>query len=363
MIFSCTYNSLFTLMLRRSLLIAALFMCVLFSACKDSRTESTDPQSGNYVVIRNAQEDQVQLTVRLDRSEAVVGDPIKLVIDVTAPDGFDVEMPSWEDAIGPFSIDDRYTPLDVPEGNLRRWVHRYTLSTFESGELDFPEVEVKFTASGVDGISQADETASCATEPIPLKIHSVLGSGAGPEAHRDIRGAVDVPLKRSWLWLWWSLGIVCVLVIVAVFFLYRHRSIDTSEIQPELPPHIWAQQELDRLFADDLFAQSRIQEFYFRLSDIVRRYIERQFGLMAPERTTDEFLREANQHDQLAKFHQELLSDFLRAADMVKFALYRPASEEGNAAGEAARTFILETAPVPSNTQDAESPDRQEITA
>ena len=36
----------------------------------------------------------------------------------------------------------------------------------------------------------------------------------------------------------------------------------------------------------------RIKEFYQRISDILRHYIENRFGLHAPERTTEEFLVE-----------------------------------------------------------------------
>ena len=87
--------------------------------------------------------------------------------------------------------------------------------------------------------------------------------------------------------------------------------------------------------------------FYTRLSDIVRQYIERRFMIMAPERTTKEFLREAARRGELTIGHKELLAGFLRAADMVKFALHLPAAIDCDDAFRSAGAFVDETIPTP----------------
>ena len=349
----------------RSILSCAVgFLGMLLCSCQESQTELTKDQGNNSTITRTAQKDQVHLSVELDRSDAVVGDPIVLTIEVTAPDGYNVEMPSWDDSIDSFNIDEHFTPPDVPEGNQRRWSHQYTISTFESGEVEFPAVEISFTPAADESSGNTQTVEACATQPILLTIHSFVGGDAGREAHRDIRGMVEVPLPRSLIWIWWLIGGVClVIVTTAIVVLRRHRALLTPALEPELPPHVWALQELDRLHADDLFRHNKVQEFYFRLSDIVRNYIERRFGLMAPERTTEEFLREAHHHTVLSETHQQLLSDFLTAADMVKFALYRPVAEEGNTAGQAARNFVEETTPTPSTAQPTDAPQLQEVSS
>ena len=113
-----------------------------------------------------------------------------------------------------------------------------------------------------------------------------------------------------------------------------------------MPPHEWAFAELQRLAADKLVEQSRFQEFYFRLTDIARRYIERRFSIMAPEQTTEEFLRATRADPILTSDHKDLLGRFLRAADMVKFARHEPTGEEADAAFAAGRGFVEQTAPV-----------------
>jgi hypothetical protein len=81
-----------------------------------------------------------------------------------------------------------------------------------------------------------------------------------------------------------------------------------------------------------------------RLSDIVRRYVERRFGIRAPEQTTKEFLAEASRHPSIVEGHRVLLSGFMRTADRVKFAAERPGSTDCDRAFDAANGFVEETA-------------------
>ena len=71
-----------------------------------------------------------------------------------------------------------------------------------------------------------------------------------------------------------------------------------------------------------------VEEFYTRLSDIVRRYLEGQLGLRAPERTTEEFLYEVSRDHALSAEHKELLGAFLQESDLVKFARFRPGADD-----------------------------------
>ena len=89
--------------------------------------------------------------------------------------------------------------------------------------------------------------------------------------------------------------------------------------------------------------RGEIEPFYTRLSDIVRRYLEDQFGLRAPERTTEEFLQVVSRGSGLSPAHQALLGAFLQESDLVKFARYRPALPDLERAYAAADTFVSES--------------------
>ena len=68
--------------------------------------------------------------------------------------------------------------------------------------------------------------------------------------------------------------------------------------------------------------------FCILVSDTVRFYLEERFKFHAPERTTEEFLRELGDTDLLADEQKESLGRFLESCDLVKFAKYEPGENE-----------------------------------
>ncbi|UCD75934.1 MAG: hypothetical protein JSV91_03240 [Phycisphaerales bacterium] len=333
---------------RRAIAIAVLVLaCVGFSAGCESRTQPSSA-GGDGAVERTAERGPVRMSVRADRSEVSVGDAIEMLVEVVAEPGVDVEMPVLEDTLSPFEVRDRRTPPDIPDGDKRRWTHQYTLCTFDSGDLEIPPLTVRFTDRRVrsdDEESQGEPVSSdLVSEPVRIHVDSALAAEFDPAAYRDIKDAVDVPVDRQFPYTWAIvIGAALIILIILTLILLRRRK--TAEAAPvALPAHVWALGQLDGLADERLLQRGSIQEFYFRLSSIVRQYIERRFALMAPERTTDEFLREAGRSQALRGEHKNMLAGFLRAADMVKFALHMPPVEEGDSAMVAARSFIEQTA-------------------
>ena len=150
---------------------------------------------------------------------------------------------------------------------------------------------------------------------------------------RDIKGLVPVPFNWWWLAL---LALVLLLVCVVVWW-WKRRQPKTAPkpVAPPPTPLEIALAALQRLREADL----PVAEFYTQLADIVRQFIEGRFGLHAPERTTEEFLAEAN----LTERHLALLRTFLVEADLVKFARHRPGQADRQRAFAAAENFVRES--------------------
>ena len=153
---------------------------------------------------------------------------------------------------------------------------------------------------------------------------------------RDIKGLV--PLPHNWWWL-------CLLLILAAALAYwlwkRRQSTDATPALPPLTPYELAIRALQQLREDNPPAE----EFYTRLSDIVRHYLEGRFRLHAPEQTTEEFLYEVSENNVLTREHKDLLGAFLQESDLVKFARHHPEPADMQRALEAADKFVHDTQP------------------
>lgn len=98
--------------------------------------------------------------------------------------------------------------------------------------------------------------------------------------------------------------------------------------------------ELDRLLKKGLPGRGRYKDFYVELTMVVRRYIQRQHGVKAPHLTTEEFFEATRNAPTFPKSTLDELIDFLRKADMVKFAGVEATPETTDDATESAKTYI-----------------------
>ena len=85
--------------------------------------------------------------------------------------------------------------------------------------------------------------------------------------------------------------------------------------------------------------------FVADLSGVVRVYLQERFGLRAPHRSTEEFLREAAASDLLSDDHRSLLGAFLTRADPVKFARRSAGYDLRKDLLDAGRSFVTSTDP------------------
>ncbi len=119
------------------------------------------------------------------------------------------------------------------------------------------------------------------------------------------------------------------------------RRIDPGPPVDPRPAHVIAYAELEALLALNLPADGRVGEFYVRLSEIVRRYLGRRFGIDAPEMTSDQIRAWATLQGE--RFGAEVrlgLDDFLAETDLVKFADFSPTESEISTVTRQARGLI-----------------------
>jgi hypothetical protein len=142
----------------------------------------------------------------------------------------------------------------------------------------------------------------------------------------------EPPPGTRWPWL-------AVLLPLLLLPLLRRRE---AKAPPAIPAHKVANDALARLDALDLLSAGDVEAYFVYLSAILRDYVEHRFGVRAPERTTQEFLREASAAPELAT-HGALLANFLQQADAVKFAGQRPSQDVATDARQTVAGFVAAT--------------------
>ena len=98
--------------------------------------------------------------------------------------------------------------------------------------------------------------------------------------------------------------------------------------------------ELDRLLKRELPRRGKYKDFYVELTMVVRRYVQRKYGIRAPNLTTEEFFAELRQSNRTEMRHLHELESFLESADMVKFAGIEATPEMATSATENARNYL-----------------------
>lgn len=85
------------------------------------------------------------------------------------------------------------------------------------------------------------------------------------------------------------------------------------------------------------------KEFFTRVADIARRYMENRFNVRAPHMSTEEFLYSLKISGHLNEDQKAALKEFLNSCDMVKFAQYAPTIKEAERNFDLARKLVEDT--------------------
>jgi hypothetical protein len=139
-------------------------------------------------------------------------------------------------------------------------------------------------------------------------------------------------------WVWLSLVI---LIGVAAAVIKRRRRAVTPQADVAAHAQEDALAELEKARA--LLSPENSRAYGIEVSNIVRRYIERRFGLLAPRRSTEEFLNEAAASAKLQPEYRTLLAEFLGCCDLLKFGRALAELPELEAQHTAAVRFVTET--------------------
>lgn len=321
---------------------AALLALTLLTGCRrdsDRRDHAAPPDPNEPGLSATVTPQQVRF-----------GDVVTLTLEARLPADEDVRWPSLE-ALDGFDVIDTEDddPRATPTG-LLRWRRTVDLAPTRSGQLEIPPLTVERVAAA-DPAATIQKPRELTSEPLAVRVASLLQPGDTISQPRAVTGplaaerpAADTPsLGLPW-WAWLALSGGAVLLAIAAVWLVVRLTRSQAATPSADATALAALANLERQRLTDA---GRVREHYYRLSEIVRTYIERRFGWHAPEMTTPEFLASIGREGQsLGEREVGHLRAFLEACDLVKYAASTPDPLAAAAAVESARAFIRATAPI-----------------
>ena len=278
-----------------------------------------------------------RIAVSLTASPAAVAldQPLFLTLSLSAPAAFAVQLPPLDDRFEGFRLEGAYEAGVHSENGRTRRDFNIRLTPLPAPEYRLKPMAVTYRESP-DGPGGWIKTRPIVFTAVPLPKATGLSPMAPPLPVR--------PSPRE-------IGLILLLLAVtagAAYGLYRliRRAVRAVRLR-QMSPRERALLELDQLLHRRLVEQGLIKEFYFELTLVVRRYIERRHGIRAPEQTTEEFLASAGANPRFTPDVLDKLRTFLNAADLVKFAAYQPDREAIPHALNAAREYVGTDSPEP----------------
>lgn len=294
----------------------------------------------NRPLTQEAASDHAKFTVALSPVEPTSAQTLTLTITAELKPGYDLGFIALDNSLpdGWRVLDANDAPPRINPDNSRTITRTIRLEPFLPGKVEIKSFDLPVRPTPPAG---SDAVEAVSTKPITLTVKSVLPDPASKEL-AEIKPAARPPYQLpAWAWAAIGGGVVALgaLAFAVAIMIRRARRIKIVRLTAD--QH--ASNRLTELLAREFITQDNSREYYQGLSDILRGYIEDRFNLAAPERTTDEFLREAKLSNALSAGDVDVLERFLTHCDMVKFAAMRPDRAQAEATLATVREFIERT--------------------
>src|SRR5690606_14812436 len=268
----------------------------------------------------------------VDRNEIKIGEEIIYSFEVEADTSEFVLFPDNQVFL-PLEIIESYKADTTFSDAKYKLIKKYGLTQFDTGHYTIPSQRIVIN------------NRSFFTDSIPVEVKDVVVDTLKQKMF-DIKPPVEVgspglDVKKI---LWWVIPILFVLALLA---LIRNRRKKAAAEKP-LPPYEEAIVALKNLDNSELLKQNKSKEYYSSLTEIVKRYLDREVDDTALESTSDELIQRLMMHKQAGNFDFDVetirrLDQIFKRADLVKFARMSQDSNQAQVDRKSIEDIINET--------------------
>ncbi len=216
------------------------------------------------------------------------------------------------------------------------------VQSFDSGAYRLPELAY---VVGRDTV----RTNRLSLKVVPVKA-TAEDQIAGLARPADPAGKSFWDFLPDWLVDYWWIGLIAVMAALICFeeAIRRKPGVRIPGLAPKKEPDPWeeAVSGLENLKAQKLWEQGQEKEYFTRLTDILRIYLQKRFGINAMEMTSRQIMMTLAADTELRE-KRGMVRQILDMADFVKFAKVRPLPDDNIAAWNNAMAFVRDTKPQP----------------
>lgn len=279
----------------------------------------------------------VTVQATIDSSTMAIGQQCKLHLLLTGPSSKTYKLPSFIGDTLVRGIEvikrERVDTAKLDNGYVR-YKAEYIITSFDEGLYYIPPIPVP---SGTDTTYSNELALNVVTFDVDTANYTLF----------DIKPVQKAPFVLYDYLLPLQLLFLLIGLLYLAWWLYRRRKLrhkKVEEVDPFtlMPPHVAAIIELDKLKSEKPWVAGRNKEYYTRLSEVVRKYIQRRFQVDAPEMTTSEILELFYRDKETLSVYQNL-KQILSLSDLVKFAKVVPIENENELSLMNAYLFVNQT--------------------
>ena len=283
------------------------------------------------------------VNVKLDSAKVMMGKTVKLHINIVKDAGSTgIILGTDSTMLGDIDIVKRdKIHTKTLDNNCEEISQTVTLQPFEPGNYDLPPI--KYFVNGDTIMSNQEHLV---VDSIKVDVKGEI---------KDYKPIVGVPFKLidyipniiANYWWAWLLGLALLAFLIFAYFKWYKKGINPFKPEKKrLPPYEEAILALNNLKNRQLWQNGQHKEYYSCLTDILRVYIERRFGINAVEMTSSEIMEQIK-HNEEALQVKDQLSEVLEIADFVKFAKMQTLADDNEVAFQRTLNFVEQTKPAP----------------
>jgi len=276
----------------------------------------------------------IRARATIDTTNVLIGDQIKLKLELISKQKLNVTMPQIPDSIGAIEIISKSKVDTITENNNYILRQNLVLTSFDSGIYVLPAFVFMYEKKGMQDLLPVQ------TDSLVLKFRTVAVDTS--KAFKDIKPPLEEPVTFDEYLVYILVALGAIALTIAGYFLwkkYKQREKPVYDYDPRIPPHILALESLKQLDIEKLWQKGQIKLYYVRLTEIVRLYLERQFKIAALEMVSDEITLSL----KVLNINQQAIAEIktvFEIADMVKFAKMTPIPDENTLCMNHAIDFI-----------------------